>query len=73
MRTYMAAMHWAYSLHIGNLSQHLSAASMAALPHLRKSLANGLNKIEIRALLMTVAMHLSCAGDFFWRKVDIRC
>ena len=37
---------WAYSLHIGNLVQHLSEASMAALPHLRKSFANGLNKLD---------------------------
>jgi hypothetical protein len=44
--TYMAAMQWAYSLHIGNLVQHLSAASMWASPHLRKSFANGLNKLE---------------------------
>ena len=36
----------AYSLRISNLVQHLSKASMAALPHLRKSLANGLNKFE---------------------------
>jgi hypothetical protein len=46
MRTYMAAMQWAYSLHIGDLVQHLSAASMGASPHLRKSFANGLNKLE---------------------------
>ena len=42
----MAAMQWAYSLPIGNRVQHLSAASMGALPHLRKSFANGLNKLE---------------------------
>src|SRR5258708_39443948 len=59
MRTYMAAMQWAYSLHIGNRVQHLSAASMGTLPHLRKSFANGLR--EIRPLLMTDAMHLCCA------------
>src|SRR6266403_2866428 len=62
MRTYMAAMQWAYSLPIGNRVQHLSAASMGALPHLRKSFANGLNKLEeIRPLLMTDAMHPCCA------------
>src|SRR5258707_13710032 len=59
MRTYMAAMQWAYSLPIGNRVQHLSAASMGTLPHLRKSFANGLR--EIRPLLMTDAMHLCCA------------
>jgi hypothetical protein len=57
---------WAYSHHIGNLVQHLSEASMATLPHLRKSFANGLNSLtEIRPLLVTDACILAARVTSF--------